>query len=115
MTNTNPSGGVPRPTSTSSACPIYYCLAAAYRRCLDRLGAVTGRTPERIVVLGGGGRNALLRAFTQEACGVPVEVGPHEATALGNALLQGVACGHIDAGDLPRHAAAASTTRGDRG
>src|SRR5581483_11367306 len=58
-----------------------------------QLAAVTGEQHEEVVVVGGGGRNRLLNRCIEEATGLPVRCGPVEATALGNALVQGVAVG----------------------
>jgi rhamnulokinase len=44
-------------------------------------------------VFGGGGRSALYRRRLAETTGLPVIPGPVEATALGNALVQGMALG----------------------
>ena len=57
-------------------------------RVLDRLGGV-----REVHVFGGGGRSALYRRRLAETTGLPVIPGPVEATALGNALVQGMALG----------------------
>ena len=46
-----------------------------------------------VCVIGGGARNALLNDLMAEATGLAVHVGSVEATALGNALVQGIALG----------------------
>jgi rhamnulokinase len=48
-----------------------------------------------VCVIGGGAQNALLNDLVAEASGLPVHVGPIEATALGNALVQGIALGRF--------------------
>lgn len=65
----------------------------AYRRTLERLEAVLGRRFDVIHLVGGGGRNALLNQMTADATGRRVVVGPHEATAAGNVLVQAMATG----------------------
>lgn len=67
---------------------ILRSLAASAAQVIDELGDV----PE-IVVIGGGAQNALLNRLLEDATGLPVRVGPTEATALGNALVQGIALG----------------------
>lgn len=74
---------------------IFESLAFRYRQIVADLAAVTGRAPKRLHILGGGARNGLLNQLTADALGLPVVAGPYEATALGNALLQALACGLI--------------------
>jgi sugar (pentulose or hexulose) kinase len=78
---------------------MYRCilesLAAAYASVLRELRMLTGKTFTRLHVVGGGAQNALLNQLTADACGMPVIAGPVEATAIGNALMQLVACGAI--------------------
>jgi rhamnulokinase len=62
-------------------------LAASTTEVLAAIGA------SEVCVIGGGARNALLNRLLAEASGLPVHVGPVEATALGNALVQGIALG----------------------
>jgi rhamnulokinase len=59
------------------------------------VGELTGRVLTEIRLFGGGARNALLCQITADAIGLPVVAGPAEATALGNALGQMLAHGHI--------------------
>ena len=59
------------------------------------VGELTGRVLTEIRLFGGGSRNALLCQITADAIGLPVVAGPAEATALGNALGQMLAHGHI--------------------
>ena len=65
-------------------------LAASATGVLAELGAT------EVCVIGGGAQNAVLNRLLGEASGLPVHVGPVEATALGNALVQGVALGVFD-------------------
>lgn len=57
------------------------------------LGTFLERPISEIHMLGGGSRTLLLSRGIEEATGVPVRVGATEATALGNALAQGIALG----------------------
>jgi rhamnulokinase len=86
-------------------------------RVLDRLGDLGGTGAsdgtggadgaggiDEVHVFGGGGRSALYRRRLADRAGVRVVVGPVEATALGNALVQGVALGcYDDLADARRH------------
>lgn len=51
--------------------------------------------PERLHVVGGGSRNALLNQLTADALGIEVVAGPMEATALGNVAIQSRALGAV--------------------
>jgi rhamnulokinase len=70
-------------------------LALYYRRTLKSIEQLTGRTIERLHVVGGGAKNSLLNHFTANALQIPVIVGPMEATAAGNILVQAMATGQI--------------------
>jgi len=71
----------------------YLSLAKAYKRELDRLQEVTGKRFERLHVVGGGARAELLNRMAADEVGIPVHVGPAEATAIGNLCVQAQACG----------------------
>ncbi|HYE30113.1 MAG TPA: rhamnulokinase family protein [Methylomirabilota bacterium] len=75
---------------------IFESLALQYRRTLDRVQRLTGTRVDRLHVVGGGCKNALLNQFTANATGVPVIAGPVEATALGNVLVQAITVGHFN-------------------
>ncbi|MEX2215321.1 MAG: rhamnulokinase family protein [Phycisphaeraceae bacterium] len=70
-------------------------LAMAYRRTKLLLEKLIGWKIEVLHIVGGGGRNTLLNQLTADACGIPVIVGPHEATAIGNALVQAMGRGEV--------------------
>ena len=73
--------------------------AAGTADVLRRLGGVTD-----VHVFGGGSQSELYRRALAERSGVPVHAGPVEATALGNALVQGVALGvFADLADARAH------------
>jgi sugar (pentulose or hexulose) kinase len=74
---------------------IYESLALKYRYALDTLIELSGRTVDRLHIIGGGARNTLLCQMTADSTGRMVIAGPYEATALGNAIVQLIALGEI--------------------
>ena len=70
-------------------------LALAYRDKLGVLESVLGRRFDVMHIVGGGGKNTLLSRMTADATGRRVVVGPYEATAMGNALVQAMALGQV--------------------
>jgi len=70
-------------------------LALTYRRTLEGLEDVLGKTVGVIHIVGGGCQNELLNQMTADACGRPVLAGPIEATAIGNILVQAMATGDV--------------------
>ena len=67
------------------------------------LAAIAGRSPSRIVVVGGGASNQLLNRLLAATAGLPVWTGPTEATALGNAVVQRAAAVGVVLADLFYH------------
>lgn len=63
---------------------------------IDQLSSITGEPMKRIAVVGGGARVSLLHELLATRTGLPVVKGSAEATALGNAIAQGIALGHFD-------------------
>ncbi|MDN4613722.1 rhamnulokinase family protein [Leifsonia sp. F6_8S_P_1B] len=78
---------------------IIESLADAFARAVRTASSLSGVTVDTVHIVGGGARNALLCQATADRLGVPVLAGPVEATAIGNALVQGRAAGLIS-GDL---------------
>ena len=66
----------------------YRSLAQSYRRALKELEENTGRTYEKLYIVGGGAKNTFLNRLTEEATGKQVIALPVEATALGNLNIQ---------------------------
>jgi rhamnulokinase len=60
---------------------------------VEELEQITDERPARIGVVGGGARVPLLHELLSRRTGLPVVKGSQEATALGNAIVQGVAMG----------------------
>jgi rhamnulokinase len=104
------STGQPKPASAGEF--VRTCLeslALAYREKLETLESILDRRFEVIHVVGGGGKNELLNQMTADATGRRVIVGPYEATATGNILVQALALGDVpDVGALRRIVAQSS-------
>ncbi len=62
----------------------YASLANAYKEQLTVMQDATGKTFERLHIVGGGTKAVILSRMTAKALGIPVITGPIEATALGN-------------------------------
>jgi len=71
-------------------------LASKYARTINRLEDVTGKTIDRLHIIGGGSQNELLNQLTADAIDRYVIAGPVEATAIGNVLMQAKAAGQIE-------------------
>ena len=70
-------------------------LALLYRRTFTQLEQVLDRRFDVIHIVGGGGQNGLLNQMTADVTNREVRVGPFEATAIGNVLVQAMAAGQI--------------------
>ena len=70
-------------------------LALAYSDTIETLQSVLDKQFDVVHIVGGGGKNKLLNQMTADACELPVVVGPFEATAIGNGLVQAMALGEI--------------------
>jgi len=70
-------------------------LAMTYRRTLEGMIDVTGKAIDVIHIVGGGGKNELLNQMTADATNRTVIVGPYEATAVGNLLVQAMGAGDL--------------------
>ncbi len=73
-------------------------LALRYRMVLGFLEELIGGRIETIHIVGGGAQNRLLCQMAADATNRRVIAGPVEATAIGNLMVQAVACGAI--GDI---------------
>jgi len=88
-------GLTPPQTDGEYAICILNSLAHAYKKTLDEISAVTGRTIEVIHILGGGSQNDLLNQLTADICGITVKTGPVEATLFGNIAVQAISAGVV--------------------
>ena len=66
----------------------YRSLAAGYRQALEEMERNTGKTYDRLYIVGGGAKNAFLNRLTEEFTGKRVTALPMEATAIGNLRAQ---------------------------
>lgn len=85
---------VPQSPGQIARC-IFESLSFGYREVVEDLERITGRKLTTIRLVGGGCLNRFLCQMTADACGLPVVAGPVEAAALGNAMVQAVATGHL--------------------
>ncbi len=67
-------------------------LALRYAEVVAALESMTGREVPGVHITGGGALNTYLNQATANATGRPVVAGPVEAAAMGNVLIQAVAC-----------------------
>ena len=74
---------------------IFESLALLYRQTLQEAEELAGRRVKTLHVVGGGSQNQLLNRFTADATGRTLVIGPVEATAIGNVLVQAIADGQI--------------------
>ena len=66
----------------------YHSLAVSYRDALTELERNTGKTYEKLYIVGGGAKNPFMNQLTEKATGKQVIALPIEATALGNLRIQ---------------------------
>lgn len=72
---------------------VYQSLALSYRKAVEELAALTGKTYTSVNIVGGGSKDGYLNELTARATGLPVFAGPTEGTALGNLMVQFIAAG----------------------
>ena len=66
----------------------YRSLALSYQRAIKELEANTGKSYEKIYIVGGGAKNHFLNRLTEQATGKKAIALPIEATAIGNLKIQ---------------------------
>lgn len=84
------------PTRAEIVRCILESIASSVAGVVDELSAITGTEMERVFVVGGSARVGLLNELIARYTALPVVVGSSEATALGNAVVQGLGIGHFD-------------------
>ncbi|MFW9875626.1 MAG: rhamnulokinase family protein [Candidatus Thorarchaeota archaeon] len=75
---------------------IFESLAFKYKEVVENLEELIGKKIKILYIIGGGASNNLLNQFTANALGLPIKVGPIEATAIGNILIQAYTLGEIN-------------------
>jgi rhamnulokinase len=81
-------GQAPPGSPAQTVRTIMDSLALAHRAAVLDVQRLSNNSVDVIHMVGGGSRNALLCQLTADACELPVEAGPAEATAIGNVLVQ---------------------------
>ncbi|CAH0528793.1 rhamnulokinase [Vibrio hippocampi] len=74
---------------------VYRSLAKSYHHYIEELVSVTGRTVDKINIIGGGCKNQLLNELIEQETNKEVIVGPVEATGVGNIIVQMLSMGEI--------------------
>jgi rhamnulokinase len=83
--------GQARTQSPSQMCKVILdSLALRYASVVDQLEVVTGEKIRGLRIVGGGCQNEVLNQASANALGRPVQVGPVEATAIGNLTVQAI-------------------------
>jgi rhamnulokinase len=85
---------IPQSTGEIARC-VFESLSFVYSEVLEEMERVTGRALHTVRIVGGGCMNRFLCQMTADASGREVIAGPVEAAALGSAMVQAVATGHI--------------------
>lgn len=74
---------------------VYNSLGVCYRKAIDEIEKLTGRSYNLIHIIGGGANAEYLNKVTARVTGRKVIAGPTEATAIGNGLCQMLASGEF--------------------
>ena len=71
---------------------VYHSLAQSYQNAVRQIETLSGKTVDSILIVGGGSKDRYLNELTAQVTGKTVLTGLQEATALGNILVQVMAC-----------------------
>jgi rhamnulokinase len=88
-------GQAPLQAPAAFARCIMESLVLRYREAFQQIRQLTGAIINQVHILGGGAHNVRLNQWLADALDVPVNAGPTEATAYGNALMQLVGLGEL--------------------
>ncbi|TES94889.1 MAG: hypothetical protein E3J90_10865 [Promethearchaeota archaeon] len=75
---------------------IFESLALSYKHVLNIIEDIIQKEVNILYIIGGGSQNSLLNQFTSNALNLIVSVGPIEATAISNILVQAITLDKID-------------------
>ena len=67
---------------------VYHSLAESYKKCVEQIESLSGKTIPSIQIVGGGSKDRYLNSLTSKYTGKTVYTGLTEATALGNIITQ---------------------------
>jgi rhamnulokinase len=84
---------VPRPVIVRS---VIESIVTGVARVIDEIEIAVGERPSSLALVGGGSRIPLLAELLGAKTNLDVIVGSSEATALGNAIVQGIALGRFE-------------------
>lgn len=66
----------------------FLSLVHSYKKALKELSSNTGKTFDKLYIVGGGAKNTYLNELTEQICNIKVVALPIESTALGNIKIQ---------------------------
>ena len=67
---------------------IYHSLALCYKKAIEEIQEITGKTYKKIYIVGGGAKNKFLNKLVEEYTKLEVIAMPIEETSLGNIKVQ---------------------------
>ena len=74
---------------------IYHSMALCYKKSIEELQKITGKTYKKLYIVGGGAKNKYLNELVQQYTKLKVIAMPIEATSLGNIKVQLKASGEL--------------------
>ncbi|MDN3702354.1 rhamnulokinase [Vibrio artabrorum] len=84
------------PQTTGEVCMcVYRSLAKSYNQYIEELISITGKTVDKVNIIGGGCKNQFLNELIEQETKKEVIVGPVEATGMGNIIVQMLSMGEI--------------------
>lgn len=81
---------------------VFVGLSECYVLAISDIERLTGRTYDFILIFGGGCQNEYLNQLVADRTGLTVKAGPIEATAIGNIVVQMLACCELESLDIAR-------------